>query len=422
MTKSWNINFQSYDSSITAIVAAGFNDATQFTDMAYFSYDDPAIALFTIGEVWKNSGRTDTAFIRQTWPWVKHLIRIGLRDTTVLGSIGQNQGMQDDMMWWAFSRSGLADRRGIECSFINMIWVAGFESAAEIAGVLSHPGEHVSYTGWASRIRSIIETRMWSDSLQRYAYIHDSLQSPSYGGNTQFTAKADGRGGQFVFTNSTLTEGECMPYWTGYAADQHATASFLRAQDAIDIHHRTDSGLRPGSLINGGGYWQATIEITSYLYALAVRREAAAAQKVDWLVRNAPLGGMPETLPTNNRGIQVWMCGTALRVLHASLSSLTTQAAPSAGVRVRESDRVTARSVAGSRVIEVAFSGTAKAAALVASLLDVSGRMVWKQERMISTGSGTLRLSVPRTVTPGSYVVTVRTSSATIAKRLSITK
>jgi hypothetical protein len=331
--------------------------------------------------------------------------------------------MQDDMMWWAFPRSGLADRLGIECSFISMIWTAGFESAADIATVLAHPAEQASYAAWASRIRGVIESRMWSDSLQRYAYIHDSLQSPSYGGNTQFTAKADGNGGQFVFTNNPLVEGECMPYWTGYAADQHATVSFLRAQDAIDTHHRTDSGLRPGSLINGGGYWQTTIEITSYLYALARRHDAATAQKVDWLVRNAPLGGMPETLPTNNRGIQVWMCGTALRALHAYLSSLSTPVtAPAATASTRKSARLTVRGAAGGRVIEVALPGQDGAAVTVMNLLDVAGRVVWKHQCALGSGISELRVAVPVAVTPGSYVVTVRINSTVIAKRLSITR
>jgi hypothetical protein len=413
MTTSWNLNFQGYDSTISAKIAAGFTDATQFTDIGYFSADDPDLVIWTIGEVWKATGKTDTAFIHQTWPLVKHFIQIGQRNMGGTGTIGQNSGMQDDMMYWAYNRVGA----GVECSYINMIWVTALQYAAEMATALGHAAEHTTYDSLAASIRSNIESKFWNDSLQRYAYIHDPASTNTY---SNAAILPDGNGGRWIFPSSTLSEGECMAYWTGYASDAHAQTSFLRAKDRLETHPGIDMGLRKGSLVNGAGYWQTTIEITSYLYAQALTHDATEATTADWLVRNAPLAGLPEVLPTGNRGIQVWMCGTGLRAIHAAMTDLATpvvrHAQPASNPLLADFSVI---ADARGLLVRLTYPGTAPTAPLVVTVANAAGRTV--SRTMLSADRQSVM--VPRSaLSSGLYVVTLSADHAARAHALTFVK
>jgi hypothetical protein len=301
LTTSGTLNFQSYDPAISQRITQGFTDATTFSDITQFSADDPALIVYTIGEIWHLSGNTDTAFVRQAWPFVKHLVSLGQRDMGAMGTIGQNSGFQDDMLHWAFQRPG----SGVECSFINMIWVAALQYAANIGTALGDGTRATQYTTLAASIRSNIENRFWSASRQEYAYIHvpDSRDL----GRTDFTAVDDGSGGRYIFPDTRLAMGESMPYWVAYAADAHARHSLDLAKAAIS--------LPAGDLVRAN-YGTATQNLTTTFYAEAAARDTSLAGTEAWFVKNIPLAGAPESMMTGNRSVQVWMTGETLVALY----------------------------------------------------------------------------------------------------------
>ncbi len=334
MTFSGNMNFQSYNATVSTLISTGFSGTTSFTNITSFSMDDPALIAFTIGEIWRIGGRTDTQFITQTWPFIKHLVAMGERDMGSQGVIAQNGGFQDDMLHWAFLRPG----SGISCSYFNMLWVSALELAAEMGTTLGHTTEAAHYTSLAASIRTNIESTFWSESMQRYAYIH--VPDNRDLARTDFTAVSDGQGGRYIYPNSALAHGASYAHWCGYADDARARASLAKAKASV--------GTLPAGDLIFANYSSMTARLTRTLYGEAVAGDAAMEDLKDWIVRTAPLAGMPENYPTNNRAVQLWMCGETLVALRAYVDATvgavrptpTTVACPllPKGVAVREFD------------------------------------------------------------------------------------
>jgi hypothetical protein len=207
-----------------------------------------------IGEIWHQSSNSDTAFIRQAWPFVKHLVSLGQRDMGAMGTIAQNGGFQDDMLHWAFQRPG----SGVECSLIDMIWVAALQYASQIATALGDAARATQYSALATSIRNNIEGRFWDAGKQEYAYIHvpDSRSL----NRSDYAQVSDGGAGWYIFPNTRLAMGESMPYWVAYAAAAHARRSLDLAKAAIS--------LPAGDLVRAN-YGTATQNLTTTFYAEA---------------------------------------------------------------------------------------------------------------------------------------------------------
>lgn len=312
LTTSSNMNFQSYNAGITSVIDAGFSESTTFRDISSFSMDDPALIVYTIGEIWRVDGSTDDQFAAQAWPFVKHLIGLGERDMGPIGVIAQNGGFQDDMLHWAFNRDGA----GIECSYFNMLWVRALEGAAEMGTALGHTADAASYTALASSIRTAVEDNFWNESLQRYAYIRVP-DSREVGSNC--TEVPDGRGGRYIFPTGSLAHGASYAHWCGYADDTRTQASLAAARDGV-------LPLPDGDLVLAS-FSSMTARLTRTLYGLARTDDAALGTLKDWFVKNAYIGGIPEGYVTGNRAIQTWMCGETLVALHAYLEAAGTPVA-----------------------------------------------------------------------------------------------
>lgn len=370
-------NFDLYNPAVRDIIDAGFSSSTTFRDKTEFSVDDPALMLFTIGEIWRLS--EDQHFAEQTWPFVKYLIGLGERDMGSLGTIAQNNGFQDDMLKWAFWRGDemLNGEAGIECSYWNMMWVAALETAADVANSLGHTSESAHYTSLASGIRNALETTFWNEQKQRYPYFYDPTPQSSYNGNTRFEGVAGPSGGEFVFPTPGLVHGLTMPYFCHYADNAHTQASFQAAKAILEP-------LPEGDLIMANSRGMAMV-YARFIYAQAVLDDPTIETNINWLVKNIPLAGMPEFMPWAVRATFLWSCGESLCAIHAYLNQGTAVGEHS----VRESDGRTTLPLAALQALQHV------------TVLDVLGRQVW---------SGTVRNpaavhAVPGMPAAGAYVV-----------------
>jgi GH15 family glucan-1,4-alpha-glucosidase len=320
-------NSNPYDPSIKEVVEAGFNENTIFQDRKEFSVDDPALLVFTVGKIWEITH--DRNFILQAWPFVRYAVGLARRDIGPLGAITQNSGFQDDMLNWAFPRGvdPYGSYPGVTCSYWNMVWVSALEHAAGIADELGRSEEKEELLRLAGQIRGVIENRFWNEELKQYAYFHDPRTRESYFERQSFTSVPDSSGGQFVFPDPPLPNGLTLLHWVGFARNRRSKLSYELARDRLFPlpEEPVASGVWNQSLCDRSHENHGASQSISYARLLnAAIKEGdleTAEILVEWLIRNVPLGGVPEMLPTGVRAVQFWPCGEVLIALHNYLRS-----------------------------------------------------------------------------------------------------
>ena len=306
-------NCVSQTEQVNAVLTSGLDAKAVFPPTAVYSMDDPAITLYLAGKLFEKDP-ADLAFHRRVWPFVQYCAALAERDLGRLGTVAQTDGFQDDMINWRFRRVDKDGRsvRGSECVPWNMFWVVGLSQAAHIGSALGYADQARRYEQLAGRIRGNIEKYFWSEERGEYAYFYDPAAHAQYADGPSpyetFTSISHVGGGHFVFPKLPLIHGLTVPLWSGYSRDERAMKCLRAAKAAYPA--------LPDNLLEIDQCMPSmATEIVRMAHGLLLAQDPGAAQWIHWLIKNTPLAGLPENLPTNARPVRCWENGEMVTLL-----------------------------------------------------------------------------------------------------------